>query len=269
MKFTWKTVSGIVGAVVAGFAIMLGATFLAYPAISQLAGLAVAQTATQWNNVIDAAKGDAQQSGILAMAPYLWNGLTLDRQRGTIANGAAVDVTRISGSTTPADGFANPTTANTMWDLLAGLNGTTWDRLRTASATDNTATTSLGALQVVPLSTWSQTNFVSIAATAATTSKGAGGGTVRHVATTVSACFHDSAINTVARIVHLRDGATGAGTVLRTWLLSSPVAGEAECINISGLNMTGSANTAMTLEFSAAPAATASETVGLTGYSTP
>lgn len=34
------------------------------------------------------------------------------------------------GSTTPADAFANPSTAGLQFDLLAGFNGTTWDRLR-------------------------------------------------------------------------------------------------------------------------------------------
>lgn len=34
------------------------------------------------------------------------------------------------GSTTPSDAFANPTTAGLQFDLLAGFNGTTWDRLR-------------------------------------------------------------------------------------------------------------------------------------------
>jgi hypothetical protein len=34
------------------------------------------------------------------------------------------------GATTPADAFANPTTAGVQFDFLAGYNGTTWDRLR-------------------------------------------------------------------------------------------------------------------------------------------
>lgn len=34
------------------------------------------------------------------------------------------------GNTTPSDAFANPTTAGLQFDLLAGFNGTTWDRLR-------------------------------------------------------------------------------------------------------------------------------------------
>ena len=40
----------------------------------------------------------------------------------------------VVGSTTPADAFANPTNANLNFALLAGFNGTTWDRLRTANS---------------------------------------------------------------------------------------------------------------------------------------
>ena len=96
----------------------------------------------------------------------------------------------------------------------------------------------------------------------------AGGGTVRHVATSITLCYSDTAIAGVSQ-VNLRDGATGAGTILRSWFISVPVAGEARCENLTGLNITGSANTAMTLEFGAATAATSSKTVSLTGYSTP
>lgn len=119
-----------VGATLAGIALMLSATMFAYPAISSIAGLAVAQTSTLWNNVKDAAAGDGLTSGILAQAPMVYNGLSFDRVRGDIANGMDVDVTRISGSITPADAYANPTTANQMWSLLGIFNGTTWDRAR-------------------------------------------------------------------------------------------------------------------------------------------
>jgi hypothetical protein len=320
----FKWVMGTVGAVVAGGAIMLGGVMIGYPAISQLVGLAVAQSSTLWNNVIDAAKGDSQVSGILGTSTYLFNGVSFDRVKGT---GGSMNV-NLSGAITPADAYTNPTTASQVWSLNGLFNGTSWDRVRSAtgdtmvstgmtavgnmifngtnfdrvreatadalvaagiqsvniglfnggttfdrwdgiSATNNTATTSVGTAYVTPLSTWSVINTTSIAATAATVSKASGGGSVRHVATGITACFQDSAINTVARIVHLRDGATGAGTILRTWFLSAGVAGDADCINVTGLNMTGTAATAMTIEFSAAPAATASETVTLTGYSTP
>lgn len=72
----------------------LGVTMVAYPAaITQLAGLAVAQSSTQWNNLKDMAQGDAQASGVMLISPCLWNGVACDRQRGTIAGGALVSVT--------------------------------------------------------------------------------------------------------------------------------------------------------------------------------
>ena len=266
-------------------------------AISELVGLGVAQSATLWNSVADAAKGDSLGSGVLAMSPYLYNGVSFDRVRGDITNGMDVDVTRMSGAITPADAYANPTTANQVWSLNGVFNGTTWDRQRTttadalastgipagnnvlfngttfdrqdsASATNNTAVSTLGVAYSTPLSTWSATNTVNAAVTAASASKAVGGGTVRHVATGVTLCYSDSAIAGVSQ-VNLRDGATGAGTIIRSWLIAVPVAGDSQCENLSGLNMTGSANTAMTLEFGAATAATSSKTVTLTGYSTP
>jgi len=261
-----KYIGGAVGGVVAGVILMFGGVKIVYPAISQLVGLSVAQTATLWNSVADAAKGDALQSGVLVQAPYLWNGVTFDRQRGSITNGALVDVTRISGSVTPADAYANPTTANQMWDLSGGFNGTTWDRLRTESATNNIATTSLGGLQVIPLSTWSVTNSANAGTPSA--SKASGGGSVRHVATSISVCVGAAGTAQPVVQVNLRDGATGAGTIIRSWQLAAPVNTNA-CVDLSGLNMTGSAATAMTIEFAAATAAATQASANLTGYSTP
>jgi hypothetical protein len=129
-KTALKWVGGVVGASIAGIALMLSATMLAHPAISSLAGLAVAQTATLWNNVKDANAGDGLSSGILAQGTMVFNGLSFDRVRGDTTFGMDVDVTRISGSITPADAYANPTTANQMWSLMGVFNGTTWDRAR-------------------------------------------------------------------------------------------------------------------------------------------
>lgn len=138
-KKKWKNwVLGSIGAIVAGSAIMLGAVVVGNTAITQLVGLAVAQTSTLWNNVIDAAKGDAQTSGILGMGLYLYNGATFDRARGDTTNGLDVDVTRISGSITPADSYANPTTANQVWSLNGIFNGTTWDRQQSANSDTQT-----------------------------------------------------------------------------------------------------------------------------------
>ena len=291
-----KYILGGIGAIVAGGAIMLGGVMVGYPAISQLVGLAVAQSATLWNNVIDAAKGDSQASGILGMSPYVWNGVSFDRVRGDIANGMDVDVTRISGSVTPADAYANPTTANQMWALNGVFNGTTWDRVRTAtadalastgvqtgnpslfngatfdrqdgiSATNNTAVTSVGVPHVASLSTWSVTNTPAVA-TQATASKALGGGTVRHVATSVAWCIAAGVTPQAILLINLRDGATGVGTILRSWAVAV-VAADSKCIDISGLNITGTANTAMTIETAAATSAAVQGTVTLTGYSTP
>jgi hypothetical protein len=239
---------------------------LSYPAISQLAGLAVAQSSTIWNNVRDAAVGDNISNGLLASGTYVFNGTAFDRVRGDIANGLDVDITRIGGATTPADGFANPTTTNPMFSLEALFNGTTWDRIRGASATNNTATTSIGGMQVTPLSTWSVTNSAN--AGTPTASKAAGGGTVRHVATSISICVGAAGTAQPVVQVNLRDGATGAGTIIRSWQLAAPISDSA-CSDLAGLNMTGSANTAMTIEFAAATAAATQASVNLTGYSTP
>ena len=306
--------------------LLLGGALVAFTqTVTQLAGLAVAQSTSKWNRLKDAAIGDAQTNGIVLVSPALFNGVTFDRARGTIAGGQEVSIKSVTGST-PADAFANPTlTALNTWTLNAGFNGTTWDRLRTAtgdgltttgllaspsylfngtgqdrertasadnlaatgmpaagnmgfdgstfdrvtsiSNTNNTAVTSQGVRYSTQLSTWSVID-TDVGATQATASKASGGGTVRHVATGITACRGDTAV-AVPALVHLRDGATGAGTILRSWVIGVSVANESNCENVTGLNMTGSAATAMTLEFAAAGSATSTSTVTLTGYSTP
>lgn len=102
--------------------LLLGTALVTFPqTVTQLAGLAVAQTATKWNRLKDMASGDAQQSGVGLFAPCLWNGVTCDRARGSIANGQEVDIKRIPQSGT---GFfsvkrANITTASV--NLAFGL----------------------------------------------------------------------------------------------------------------------------------------------------
>ena len=94
-KSQWKN---IVGAVAVALTLVVGTTIVGRTAISELAGLAVAQTNTLWNSVADAAKGDGLTTGIMAQSPYLFNGLTFDRARGSIANGMLVQQTP-SGTT--------------------------------------------------------------------------------------------------------------------------------------------------------------------------
>lgn len=122
---------------VGGFTIALACVLLlavgARTAVTQLSGLAVAQTSTKWTNVRDAFAGDALTNGILASALMMYDGTgnVFNRLRGSITNGVLVDVTRSPGSNqTPADGFANPTTFQGTWALPGIFNGTTWDRWR-------------------------------------------------------------------------------------------------------------------------------------------
>ncbi len=133
-------------------------------AVQTIAGLAVAQTATQWNSVKDLAFGDNMTSGVLAAGCTLFDGTNFDRCRGDTTNGLDVDVTRVSGSvtvtgaSTPADAYANPTTAVNTWSLLGCFNGTTWDRCLKSTHGDNLTTAS--GLNVAAIGYgWDGTNF--------------------------------------------------------------------------------------------------------------
>jgi hypothetical protein len=88
---------------------------------------------------------------------------------------------------------------------------------------------------------------------------------MRHVATSVTVC-----VNAVAAqgtlIFNLRDGATGAGTILWSVRLMAPI-GYGSCVSLP-IDIPGSAGAAMTLESASAPAASNFATVALTGYDT-
>lgn len=266
MKSHW------IGALTVSALLLLLLPFAARTAVTDIAGLAVAQSQTLWKNLRDAAAGDGLADGVMASALMMFNGASFDRARGDTTNGLDVDVTRIGGGVTPADAFANPTDAIKTFALPGSYNGTTWDLARGVSAANNTAVTSRGTRYAAPLSTWFVTNSPA-AGVRATASIAAGGGTVRHVAQSVTICVHAlaAAVGQLSLTAQLRDGATGAGTVMRTWYFSVEVTDESRhipCVDLAGINMTGSANTAMTLEF-VALAANVAQTVTLTGYSTP
>ena len=97
--------------------------------------------------------GDAITKGLMATGIMSYNGTNWDKVRGDTTNGIDVDVTRITGTVTmtgaitPADAFANPTTAVNGNSLLSGFNGTTWDRIRSEGTNaDGDAVLTLGAL---------------------------------------------------------------------------------------------------------------------------
>lgn len=104
--------------------------------------------------------------------------------------------------------------------------------------------------------------------TKATASKAAGSDGVKHVCTgfTVSLCSDATAPAAINLTVALRDGATGAGTILWQSVIALPaVAGAFVTIWRESLWIEGTAETALTLEYSAAGGAHTYESVTLCG----
>jgi len=109
--------------------------------------------------------GDDQEDGILAVSILGYDGTAFDRIRGDDTNGLAVDVTRISGSSTsvgdntPADAYANPTDALDNNSLTSEFNGTTWDRARHSFTQSTTGITANGAGTTVDMTTTPMSKF--------------------------------------------------------------------------------------------------------------
>lgn len=115
------------------------------------------------------------------------------------------------------------------------------------------------------LSTWGINNSPT-SGTQATISKAANT-SFRHVATCVSFSAAATTAPTATQLnINLRDGASGAGTVLHTWVVAAPATvGTHLLFSQCGFNLAGSVNTAMTVEFSAG-LANEFEAVSLSGY---
>lgn len=146
---------------------------------------------------------------------------------------------------------------------MQAWNGATWDRLRTNSASVLSGATQSQGLLVAKPGEWA-IQHTPAAATQATITRAAGGAGVRHVCRSIT-CSIVAIAAQGQIIVNLRDGATGAGTIL--WSAQfALLAGTSDRITLGDLNIVGSANTAMTLEVAAAPAATNFASVSLTGY---
>lgn len=173
-----------------------------------------------------------------------YNGATFDRLRSGGDNADAVATASLGEMLT----IARP----------SGFNGSTWDRLRTAAAAVLSATSGLGAHLVAPPGNWSVVSAPAVS-TQASAVKAAGGAGVRHICTNISFGLSSAAVLAAGAtmIVNLRDGASGAGTILKTWQFALGTTGaEAGAIapvvvSISGLSEVGTAATAMTLEFTA------------------
>ena len=183
-----------------------------------------------------------------------FNGTTFDRLRSGGNNADAIATNTLGILFTKSHGAVS--------------NGSTFDIIKSASATNqNTAAST--TLAGIPLSTqpgnWSVSSFPAVN-NQATASRAAGGAGVRHILTSLH--FSIAAGATASGIVQcqIRDGGTGAGTIIWSGALAVPI-GDSREISLSGLSLVGTANTAMTIEFSAAGGATTQESVSMTGYS--
>ena len=105
--------------------------------------------------------------------------------------------------------------------------------------------------------------------TQATASQAAAGAGLRNIVDCISATYVADTTAPAATTVTLnvRDGATGAGTIIWTADLSLPaVASEdASPVQLCGLGIPGTANTAMTIEFAAAGGANTFQAVSMKG----
>lgn len=176
----------------------------------------------------------------------------------------------------PTFGVGGAAAPTTFRNFPFVFDGATWDRIRSAAlANDPVATlligrNSIGALNVEFGSRWVVNS--SPATSSQASASIAAEASVRHVADNV--CFSAQSAGAVAAsalTITIRDGATGAGTVLRTFQVAIPVAsatGQQEVpifCTPTGMGLVGTTNTAMTAEFSAG-VTNLNEAISITGY---
>lgn len=156
-----------------------------------------------------------------------------------------------------------------LWDGTAFQLGRMASLSNFALATATTARNQIGGQISEKGSRWSAVSQPA-ANSQATASIAAEAG-VRHVADCIGFSADSAAAITAANVtVNLRDGATGAGTVIWTYSHSLPTAAalgvqEVPVQHLCGLNLVGTTNTAMTFEFSAGVTGSI-ESANLSGY---
>jgi|SRR5882757_626494 len=140
----------------------------------------------------------------------------------------------------------------------------------TTSLTSSAQTIGAAINEAVPLAEkgarWSVVSGPAVS-NQATASKALGAAGVRHVADCVTISAGASTAPAATQLtINLRDGATGAGTIIwSTEITAAATATNHGNVNLCGLNLIGTAATAMTLEFSAL-LTNEFESVTLTGY---
>jgi hypothetical protein len=184
-------------------------------------------------------------------------------QWGTNQAGTTVPVTMLNLGNVSAILLANVNAPASLSMLHVGNGTTGMVPVATVDVANiGAAVVPNGVLMTDSPGNWSQ-SAEPAADTVATTSK-AGVALQRHVCTAIGASIVGVAAIAAPIYLRLRDGATGAGTILWSQAFVVPLG---QCLNfaLSGLNIVGTVATAMTLEFSASPGATNFQTVSLSG----
>lgn len=227
------------------------------------------------------------------VGPMLYNGTTYDRMRGGVGTDAAGAITN-TGIPKVQMFITNSTTAGSLLPIpSAGANGdgssaqvptSPWNyagttgvfnRMRGAYLAVMTASTtltgrnSIGTQLVENGSRW--TVVSTPAASSVASASIALEASVRHIVDTV--CFSatsNGAVTAANGTVDIRDGATGAGTIITQFRVAVLVAAAAGVqivppFCVSNLGLVGTTGTAMTAEFSAG-VTNATESITLTGY---
>lgn len=142
-----------------------------------------------------------------------------------------------------------------LWAMSSGMvfNGASWDRARSASATNLVAKSGLGAAIVAPPGTWFDVSTPAAGVLASAT-QGAGAAGVRHICSGIIVTFGAIAAPVATSLQwNLRDGVSGAGTILASGQIAVPAAAfQGQPVYLTDLSIPGTPATAMTLEFSAA-----------------
>ena len=205
---------------------------------------------------------------------------------GALADGVASTVPGVIQAQVGAGGVVRSLfTAIATTDVNGGQNTATaanyvysgqgWDRQRSVSLTNFpasgtlTGVNSIGAQVTEKGSRWVVNSHPATSSQA--TASIAAEASVRHVVDCVTfSAAAGGAVTATNRFLSLRDGATGAGTVLIQWVGATPTAAAAGVQEISpqtycGLNLVGTTNTAMTFEFDAGQT-NVIETVSISGF---
>lgn len=207
----------------------------------------------------------AEQAGGINKFCVRVSAFTSGTVTGTILSSTAVN---LIFETVSGNGALDPPLTQT----FGSSDGVKLQKTRSVSSANLTAATNTGDILTEKGGRWQINNSGTAASgVQGTISRAAGGGTVRHIIDCIGFAADSAAAVTAANVLlNVRDGATGAGTVIWQYALSMPTAAalgiqEVPATNFCGLGIVGSANTAMTIEFSAAVAGSI-QSVNATGY---